>query len=311
MDPLTEVLSLLDMRSGRFARLEAEEPWAVGFSGDRHLKFGTVLHGSCRLEVAGAPGVISLTEGDCYLIGSGCEYTLRGGLEVPVLPSTMVFSDHVYGAPVRLGSAADAVVMGCGFDLDGANAAAILDLLPPVVHVEAGLREADRIAAALDLIRVETEEPAVGTPFVAERLAHVVLVHLLRAHAKQRGSEGMAWLRALADRHIGAALGLLHEMPSYPWTVTELAARSGMSRSHFAASFKQAVGMPPLEYLASWRIRSASRDLRSGNSTIAAIAKRWGYRSESSFSHAFKRAMGCAPGRYRDEKRHSDRTGDS
>ncbi|MEU1542020.1 AraC family transcriptional regulator [Actinacidiphila glaucinigra] len=302
MDPLSDVLSLLDLRSGRFARLEAQEPWAVGFSGNRHIKLGAVLRGTCRLEVVGVRPAL-MGAGDCYLIGSGREYVLRGGREVRALPSAEVFSGHTPGVPVRIGLDPDTVVVACGFDLDGANAAALLDVLPPVVHVAAGSAEAGGIRSALDLLRAETEQPALGTPFVTERLAHILLMHLLRAHAMRGEDQDIAWLTALADRHVGAALQLMHDMPAYPWSVAELATKAGLSRSRFAEKFTQAVGLPPQEYLAGLRIRSAARELRNGDSPIAAVAARWGYRSESSFSHAFKRAMGSAPGRYRAERR--------
>jgi AraC-like DNA-binding protein len=298
-DPLTDVLGLLDLRSAHFARLAAQEPWAVGFSGYRHIKFGAVLHGSCRIVVAGVPEPVTLTAGDCYLIGSGRAYELAGGPPMPAVPSTEVFANYTEGSTVRIGSAPDAVVVGCGFDLDETNAAVLLDVLPPLIHAGAGSATATAVRAALELLRAETDEPALGTPFVTERLAHVLLVHLLRAHVAEHGAEGGAWLTALADRHIGAALALMHDMPAHPWTVAELAAKSGMSRSRFAARFTRTVGVPPLEYLAGWRIRSAARELRTGDRTVASIAAHWGYRSESSFSHAFKRAMGASPGRYR------------
>ncbi|WP_055589128.1 AraC family transcriptional regulator [Peterkaempfera griseoplana] len=307
MDPLTDVLALLDLRGAQFARLEAQEPWAVGFSGYRHIKFGAVLQGGCRISVAGLPGSVMLGEGDCYLIGSGRAYELSGGPAVPAVPSAEVFADYTEGATVRIGSACDAVVVGCGFDLDEANAAVLVDVLPPLVHLGAAAGTAGAVRAALELLRTETESPGWGTPFVTERLAHVLLVHLLRAHVAERGTAGGGWLTALADRQIGAALALMHETPAHRWTVAGLAAKVGMSRSQFAARFSECVGVPPLEYLVSWRIRSAARELRTTDRTVSAIASRWGYGAESSFSHAFKRVMGVAPGRYRVTGTHAGR----
>ncbi|MEV5177420.1 cupin domain-containing protein [Streptomyces flaveolus] len=61
MDPLTDVLGQLDPRSAQFARLEAQEPWAVGFQGHRHIKFGAVPQGTCRITVADLPEPVSAT----------------------------------------------------------------------------------------------------------------------------------------------------------------------------------------------------------------------------------------------------------
>ncbi|WP_392675688.1 AraC family transcriptional regulator [Streptomyces sp. LN785] len=308
MDPLTDVLGLLDLRIAQFARLEAEEPWAVGFSGYRHIKFGAVLEGTCRIAVAGLPEPVTLAEGDCYLIGSGRAYELSGGRAMPAVPSSKVFEDYTEGSTVRIGSARDAVVVGCGFDLDEADAAMLVDVLPPLIHVGAGSGAAEGIRAALELLRAETDAPGPGTPFVTERLAHILLVHLLRAHVAEQGVAGGVWLTALTDPQVGAALALMHDMPAHGWTVAELAAKVGMSRSQFASRFVKGVGVPPLEYLLGWRMRSAARELRTGDRTVAVIAARWGYGSESSFSHAFKRVTGSSPGRYRREKDVTERS---
>lgn len=71
-----------------------------------------------------------------------------------------------------------------------------------------------------------------------------------------------------------------------------------MSRTAFAVHFRHVIGVPPLTYLTDWRMRLAERDLRAGAS-VAQAAEAIGYTSESAFSHAFKRATGMAPGRYR------------
>ncbi len=60
-----------------------------------------------------------------------------------------------------------------------------------------------------------------------------------------------------------------------------------MSRSTFAARFKELVG-EPLQYLTQWRMYRAARLLRSSDLPLAAIAEQVGYESEAAFSKAFK-----------------------
>ncbi|MGP4014391.1 helix-turn-helix domain-containing protein [Saccharopolyspora sp. 5N708] len=72
-----------------------------------------------------------------------------------------------------------------------------------------------------------------------------------------------------------------------------------MSRSNFALRFKTLVGVPPLDYLARWRMQSAIRTVRSTDRTIASIAGEFGYASEAAFSNAFKRITGHPPTHYR------------
>ncbi|MFI9731081.1 helix-turn-helix domain-containing protein [Streptomyces sp. NPDC052092] len=71
--------------------------------------------------------------------------------------------------------------------------------------------------------------------------------------------------------------------------------QGAVNHSHDAGRFTECVGAPAVEHLAAWRLRAAAPALRTGNQTIAAIAARWGYSPESSFSHAFKRSAGVSP----------------
>mgnify|MGYP003704716441 CR=1 FL=1 len=121
----------------------------------------------------------------------------------------------------------------------------------------------------------------------------------IRAHVAQSGAEAKGWLRALSDPQIGRALALIHERPGDPWTVESLAEAVAMSRSAFAARFSELVEEPPLTYLTRWRMQRASRLLRAGGDTVAAVAAKVGYDAEAAFSKAFKRWMGLAPGAFR------------
>ncbi|HEY3497875.1 MAG TPA: helix-turn-helix transcriptional regulator [Polyangiaceae bacterium] len=62
--------------------------------------------------------------------------------------------------------------------------------------------------------------------------------------------------------------------------------------------FSAAVGLPPMEYLLAWRMAVAKDLLRHRQLDIAAVAERVGYASSSTFSTAFARHVGTAPGRY-------------
>jgi AraC-like DNA-binding protein len=77
-----------------------------------------------------------------------------------------------------------------------------------------------------------------------------------------------------------------------------LAARAGMSRSTFALKFKETVGASPMDYLTRWRMLLAGDRLANSSDPISAIALSLGYESESAFSTAFKRVMGCSPRQY-------------
>ena len=50
-----------------------------------------------------------------------------------------------------------------------------------------------------------------------------------------------------------------------------------------------------MRYLTQWRVQKAVEMLRNGDPSIAEVASRVGYDSESSFHKAFKRTLGVAP----------------
>ena len=66
-----------------------------------------------------------------------------------------------------------------------------------------------------------------------------------------------------------------------------------------AERFADLVGMPPMHYLASWRMQIASGLLSSGTANIATVAAEIGYGSEAAFSRAFKKVVGVPPSAWR------------
>ncbi|PYX79350.1 MAG: hypothetical protein DMG70_28225 [Acidobacteria bacterium] len=91
----------------------------------------------------------------------------------------------------------------------------------------------------------------------------------------------------------------MHERVANPWTVENMAASAGMSRSAFALRFKELLGETPLGYLTNWQMHTATGLLREDNRKLFEVAKSVGYDSDAAFSKAFKRVLGMAPKPYR------------
>lgn len=107
------------------------------------------------------------------------------------------------------------------------------------------------------------------------------------------------WVTALTDRRVAKAIRAVHADLARPWTVAEMAREAGVSRSSFAAAFRSAVGESPLDYVTSWRIYRAKVLLSSSDESLAEIASRVGYDSDTALSRAFKRKVGMPPGTFR------------
>jgi AraC-like DNA-binding protein len=292
MDPLQDVLSLLGTTSYLSAGLLAGGRWAVDFRPPDGVKFNAVRRGSCRLTVDGVPGPVELAEGDCFLLTRPRAFRLSSDADTAPVAAGDIFGGS---GPARAGTGDDVDLIGGGFTFGDRARALLLDALPPLVHVPAGSPEAAAVRWAVERIGDELRDGRPGAGLVAEHLAIVMLIQILRLGP----SHPQGWLAGLADPVVGPALRAVHADPARPWTVAELARVAAVSRSTMAARFRAVVGQSPLEYLTGWRIELAANRLRHHPDTVAVIARDIGYGSESALSVAFKRVMGVSPAAYR------------
>ena len=131
-----------------------------------------------------------------------------------------------------------------------------------------------------------------------------MFIEVLRRYLDGLPAEQAGWLAGLRDPFIGKALSLMHGRPAHSWTIEELAKEVGLSRSVLAERFADLVGIPPILYLAKWRMQLASGLLSAGNGNMAHIAAETGYESEAAFSRAFKKMTGVPPSVWRGRIRH-------
>lgn len=171
--------------------------------------------------------------------------------------------------------------------------------LPEYLLFRAGDRtESPYLDAQLQCLAWEAKsgEPASG--LIQARLWEIVFMQAFRVHlAKTKTNHG--WLAAICDQHLSKVLTAIHTFPERDWTVEQLAAEASMSRATFARRFVAALNDTPMHYLFKQRMRIAAALLREPDSSIATIAQRVGYASESAFSSAFHRRFEIWPGEYR------------
>jgi AraC-like DNA-binding protein len=295
MDPLSDVLSLLKPRSHVSAGFAAGGKWSIQFP-DQHkcIKCYAVVSGQCWLSVEGVPDAARLKAGDGFLLPSGRPFRLASDMTLAPVDAGPIFSGPRHRGVVSYNGGGDFFLVGSRFALTGDHAGILLGMLPPIVHIR---KKSDRAALRWSVERMmqELREQQPGGFLVAQHLPHMMLLQALRLHMAKGLRGGVGWLFALADKQLGAAINAMHGDPARGWTLQELATRAGMSRSTFALKFKGAVGASPMEYLTRWRMLLAGDRLVNSSDPVAAIASSLGYESESAFSTAFKRVMGCSP----------------
>lgn len=297
MDPLSDVLSLLKLRSFMSGGLEAGGDWSLRFGPHDGIKFYAVVTGQCWLVVEGVAAPVRVAAGDCFLLPHGRPFRIGSDPALTPIDAIAILPTGRPGGVVTHNGGGDFFSVGGYFTLAGDHAGTLLGMLPPIVHVRPDAEKAV-LRWCLDRMRQELREPQPGGLLVAQQLASMILVQTLRLHLADRERDGIGWLYALADRRMAAAMAAMHEDPARHWTLHALAARAGMSRTTFALAFRAAVGTSPMDYLTRWRMMVAADRLTAPGASIAAIARALGYQSESAFSTAFKRVMGGSPRRY-------------
>ncbi len=296
-DPLTQIVGLLQPSAWYSKVVEGTAAWRVRRSETGRPFYCAILAGECRLQVRGQKP-ITLASGDFVLIPSVFDFAMSS-IE-PML------SDRCDSVPielrpglVRLGSQDGApevrVLLGyCTFG--SPDATLLVSLLPQLIHV----RGDERLTTLLQLVNQESRASRLGRDVILARLVEVLLIEALRSNSSSEAPAGL--LRGLADERLAGALRQMHDRPTWPWTVPELAKTAALSRSSFFERFRRAVGVAPMEYLLHWRMALAKDLLHRNVGGVAEIAQRVGYSSASTFSVAFARHVGLPPTIYAREQ---------
>ena len=315
VDVLSEVLRAVRLRGAVYYSVSASTPWVAEapaacvlaphvMPGAEHvIEYHVVMKGSCWAGLVGEPNV-RLEEGDIIVFPQGDAHVL-GSAEGMRGPVDLAFHERSAGQalPIRVdygGSGRDPVQLVCGFlACDARPFNPLLDTLPRMLFLKKRTRGySDMLDQFMSCALAESRIPRAGSEVVLARLSELMFVEVVREYVASREGMVRGWLSGLRDEVVGRALGALHARPAHPWTLDELAQTVGASRSALAARFMEYVALPPMQYLAHWRMQLAST-LLAGPTTLAAVAEAVGYGSEAAFSRAFKKNVGVAPAKWR------------
>jgi AraC-like DNA-binding protein len=297
IDPVAEVVTLLQP-GARFSKLIlGASPWRISRSDESQPLYCVILEGGCRITIDGHEP-LELLSGDFILIPSAYGAVVSS-LEPPPPGAEMTAPVAISNGEYRIGdpnSPIDTRMMAGHCSFGSPDASLLVSLLPQLVHV----RGEQRLATLVQLVREESREQRPAREVVLSRLLEVLLIEALRSTAGTVASQGL--VRGLSDCRLAAAIRGMHERPTHAWTVAELAKEAALSRSTFFERFSRAVGVAPMEYLLTWRMALAKDLLRRNEGRVAEIAQRVGYSSASTFSVAFARHVGRPPTQYAREE---------
>ena len=327
-DTLSDVLRAVRLRGAVFFNVSCSGKWAAEapaakdiapllMPGTEHvIEYHAVAQGTCWAGIVGEPpvqlsagDVVMFPHGDAHVVSSApglrgvADFSWSPGAGTDPLPLRISYK----GANVQQMDCpdpdphADAMIV-CGFlgcDLQPFNPS--IAALPRLLHLRAGADNA-WIANFTQQAVAEAYARRPGGEAMLARMSEMMFVDAVRRHADQLPPNSDGWLAGLRDRFVGRALALMHERPAQRWTIDELGRCVGLSRSALHEHFAELIGVPPMQYLAQWRMQAAARLLLETRSTVASIAVEVGYDSEAAFARAFKRRVGKPPAAWRRER---------
>ena len=197
---------------------------------------------------------------------------------------------HDFHNPPREGSDFTCATL----DFDGGDRHPLVRSLPALIVLP--LARVEGLEQSLNLLFAETIRVRCGQRLLADRLFEVVLIQLLRwlidHPAEAQVPAGL--ITGLSEPRLARALVAMHESPGNAWSLQAMADCAGMSRSAFAARFREIVGQTPADWLADWRLSIVQARLLAG-AAVNRIADDLGYANASALSRLFRARVGRSP----------------
>lgn len=316
MDALSDVLRVAQLTGGVFLDAEFSAPWCLATrvsretcapflqSSSQIIPYHYIVAGELRLRIEGgdAPDLL-LQAGDIVVLPRNDLHRMGSDLDLPPMAGADIIQPSESGGlyTIRHGGGGAQTRMVCGFlGYGGAENNPVVAALPPLLKLK--LDEAGAAEWIGSTFRYAAAEIAAGRPgseTVLAKLAELLFVETVRRYAETLPEGHTGWLAGLRDQHVARALALIHREVARAWTVDELGRAVGLSRSALAERFTRLIGMPPMHYVANWRMQVAAQKLLNTSASLAQIAEIVGYESEAAFSRAFKKSCGTAPATWR------------
>jgi AraC-like DNA-binding protein len=316
MDALSDVLRVAHLTGGVFLHADFYAPWCMAARvGTEHctpalgpashlIPYHYVMEGTLNIRVDGDPGAgVLLSAGDVVLLPRNDLHLMGSDLSLPPVAGSDIIQPPKAGGLFSIchGGGGGRTRMICGFlGCDGVEGNPVLSTLPALLrlNMEKG-GAAEWIRSTFQYAAEEVAACRPGSATVLAKLSELLFVEAVRRHAEALPEGETGWLAGLRDPAVARALALIHRDIGRPWSVDDLTREVGLSRSALADRFTRLIGLPPINYLANWRMQVAAQKLRNTKASVSQVADMVGYDSEAAFSRAFKRALGTAPATWR------------
>ena len=299
MDALSDILKLIRLKSSVYFRKDFASPWGMEMGKSPFAQFHLVVRGHCYLQTDDMKDPTDLYAGDIVVFPKGKSHWLADNPVSKKIPGIKVVEAHENNETLFEGEKLSTTLICGHFEFDKDFQHPFLQSLPELIHItDTERRQLSWLETATQVIMQEADSDEPGSEVVVNRLAEVLFIQILRIYIVQ-SNINTGYLAALKDKQIHNALSLIHHDPKNSWTLESIARTIGMSRSAFAARFKQLTGNTPMNYLANWRMNIAKEIIKEQHLSLIEIAEKVGYSSQASFNRAFKKQFRLNPGAMR------------
>lgn len=152
------------------------------------------------------------------------------------------------------------------------------------------------LISAVQALEGELRQPGQHGTLYADSISNMMALHLLREGVRP----GLPSGRGLLSRErLSRVLERIEESIEHGISLQALADEAALSRTYFAAAFRDATGFSPHRYLTRRRLARARELLQHSNLSLAQIALRCGFSSQAHFTEYFRRDAGTTPRAYR------------
>lgn len=314
MDALSEALQSVRMTAAIFYNAEYTAPWGddsppaselapVLAPGFEHMVIFHLVTEGCAVAHMECEADLYLEAGDILIMPHGDAHTLSNGSPASFHDGEAALRKFLAGdlSVTHSGGGGEATKFVCGyFGCEQKACRLFLAGLPRMIRINVrGDSSGAWLETAIRHLVSETRADNPGGMLLLSKMAEALFIEALRRYMRELPEGQTGWLAGARDPLVGAALATIHRSPHRHWTLPDLAAAVGASRSVLSERFQHLLGESPMSYLSRWRLQLAARLLVGDRRTMIQVAMDVGYESEAAFNRAFKREFGLPPAQYR------------
>jgi len=269
--------------------------WQGSTAGQGKSSYHIVMEGDCWLHLGEDTPPALLHTGDVVFILRDCPFILSAHRERVVAQRAPVTKMQVLSHHDASGTA-----LTCGFlTFHSVISQMILSFLPEVIILKNQDDHSGSIKKITDVIHQEAHRGVLSSERVISSLAEILLFIGIRQYLQQTTLDTPLDNIKMAPEFLNLFAEIIL-FPAKEWSVVNMAAAVGMSRSWFIQRFNSLSAIPPAEMVCQLRISLARQQIENGKS-LQQAAELVGYQSQAAFNRAFQRVTGLTPGRYRQQ----------